>query len=184
MKATQQLKDEHQGVSLMLRILQKVFEKLESGGGLNQEHFEGMLEFFKVFVDRCHHAKEEDLLFPALEAAGVPRKGGPIGVLLDEHVKARGFVKAMSDAFSDYRQGHAAASDHIVKNAEDYIALLVQHIDKEDTVLYPMADSMLTKEKQEKLYEGFEAIERERIGIGRHEQFHEFMKKLKGIYLS
>lgn len=184
MKATQQLKDEHQGIILMLRILQKVSEKLKSGGSLQQEHFQGMLEFFKVFVDRCHHAKEEDLLFPALEAAGIPRIGGPIGVLLDEHARARGFVKAMSTAFSDYRRGRATASAGIIKSAEEYRALLLQHIDKEDTVLYPMADSMLTEEQQDGLYAGFETIERERIGIGRHELFHEFMKKLKGIYLS
>jgi hemerythrin-like domain-containing protein len=109
MKATQQLQDEHQGVYLMLHISQKASKKLIAESILNQEHFEGMLDFFKVFVDRCHHAKEEYLLFPALEAAGVPRQGVPIGTLLDEHEKARGCIRAMSDAFSDYRQGSAAA---------------------------------------------------------------------------
>ena len=67
MKATQQLKDEHEGVKIMLNILEQVCRQLGTKGSLNKEHFEGILDFLKVFVDRCHHGKEEDLLFPALE---------------------------------------------------------------------------------------------------------------------
>jgi hemerythrin-like domain-containing protein len=35
------------------------------------------MEFLTVFVDKCHHGKEEEFLFPALEAAGIAREGGP-----------------------------------------------------------------------------------------------------------
>ena len=67
MKATDQLRDEHKGVLLMLAILEKVSAKIEKEGSLDKDHLEGMLEFFSVFVDKCHHGKEEDLLFPAYE---------------------------------------------------------------------------------------------------------------------
>ena len=77
MKATDQLLDEHKGVLLMLTILEKVSEKLATEGSLEKKHLEGMLEFFRVFVDKCHHGKEEDLLFPAYEAAGIPKKMAP-----------------------------------------------------------------------------------------------------------
>jgi hemerythrin-like domain-containing protein len=36
-----------------------------------------MMEFLSVFADTCHHGKEEDFLFPGLEAAGIPNEGGP-----------------------------------------------------------------------------------------------------------
>lgn len=75
MKATQQLKDEHQGIKIVFRILEKICEKLNVDGSVSAEHFEGILEFFNIFVDRCHHGKEEDLLFPAMEQAGIPRQG-------------------------------------------------------------------------------------------------------------
>ena len=75
MKATQQLKDEHEGVKIMLNILEQVCQELEAVGILNKEHFDGILEFLRVFVDKCHHGKEEDLLFPALIAVGVPKEG-------------------------------------------------------------------------------------------------------------
>ena len=79
MKATQQLRDEHEGVKIMLTVLGQVCQQLESTGNLNTEHFEGILEFLKVFVDKCHHGKEEELLFPALVAVGVPQDG-PIAI--------------------------------------------------------------------------------------------------------
>jgi len=182
MKATQQLKDEHQGIIVVFRILEKICDKLNADGALDTAHFEGILEFFKVFVDKCHHGKEEDLLFPAMEEAGIPRQG-PIAVMLSEHVMGRNYVKAINDAYSGYQAGNASASAGLIENAEGYISLMLAHIDKEDNVLYPMADSRFSKEKQEALYEGFEKIEIERIGIGKHEEFHGLIDKLSKIYL-
>jgi hemerythrin-like domain-containing protein len=182
MKATQQLKDEHQGIKIVFRILEKICEKLKADATLNTDHFEGILEFFKVFVDKCHHGKEEDLLFPALEEAGIPRQG-PIAVMLSEHVMGRNYVRAISEAYSGYKAGNTSASAGLIENAERYISLMLVHIDKEDNVLYPMADSRFSKEKQEVLYDGFEKIEIERIGIGKHEEFHGLIDKLSKIYL-
>ena len=182
MKATQQLKDEHQGIIIVFRILEKICDKLNADGTLNASHFEGILEFFKVFVDKCHHGKEEDLLFPAMEEVGIPRQG-PIGVMLAEHTMGRKFVKAISDAYSEHKAGKASASAGLIENAKGYISLMLAHIDKEDHVLYPMGDSRFSEEKQEELYEGFEKIEVERIGIGKHEEFHGMIDKLSKIYL-
>ena len=63
MTATKQLRDEHEGIKLMLTILEKVARMVEAGGKLDLNHIEHMLEFFRIFVDKCHHGKEEDLLF-------------------------------------------------------------------------------------------------------------------------
>jgi hemerythrin-like domain-containing protein len=59
---------------------------------------------------------------------------------------------------------------------------MLGHIDKEDHVLYPMGDQRFSKEKDEELYEGFEKIEKERIGAGKHEAFHKLMHNLKETY--
>lgn len=182
MKATQQLKDEHQGIKIVFRILEKICEKIQADGTLNSEHLEGILEFFNVFVDKCHHGKEEDLLFPAMEEVGISRQG-PIGVMLAEHAMGRDHVKAISKAFSDYKSGNAAASAELLDHARGYIDLMLAHIDKEDNVLYPMGDSRFSNETQEALFEGFERIEIERIGIGKHEAFHEMIDKLSKMYL-
>jgi hemerythrin-like domain-containing protein len=184
MKATDQLRDEHKGVLLMLSILEKVSERLETEDSLDKEHLEGMLEFFKVFVDKCHHGKEEDLLFPAYEAVGIPNKNGPIGAMLAEHAEGRGYIKNMTEAFNGFKKNDNFSGARIVEYAKKYIALLKQHIEKENTVLYPMGDARITNEKDKELLAGFDKIERERIGSGKHEQFHAMIDKLKTIYLS
>jgi hemerythrin-like domain-containing protein len=57
-------------------------QQARAGGTASREVFEPFLEFFRGFADKCHHCKEEDRLFPCMEARGIPREGGPIGVML------------------------------------------------------------------------------------------------------
>lgn len=184
MKATDQLREEHKGILLMLSILEKVSAKLDTEGFLDTAHLEGTLEFLSVFVDTCHHGKEEELLFPAYEAAGIANENGPIGVMLAEHAEGRGYVKNMTAAFSGLKKGENFSAARIVENAGSYIKLLKQHIDKENTVLYPMGDALLSVEKHKELLSGFDRIEDERVGRGRHEQFHAMLDRLKEIYIS
>lgn len=183
MRPTEQLKEEHQAIKLMLRISEKVCQKLESGEEVDPEHLEQIVEFIKLFADKCHHGKEEDLLFTAMEEAGIPRKGGPIGVMLTEHDMGRGYVRGMSEAVARYKASDRQALSAIAQNARNYIALLTQHIDKEDYILYPMADMHLSEDQQKELLEGFERVERERIGVGKHEEFHNLLDHLKAVYL-
>jgi hemerythrin-like domain-containing protein len=76
MKTTDQLRDEHEGVKLMLAILGRAAARLETGQDVSPEDLAQMLEFITVFADKCHHGKEEELLFPAMEEAGIPGKAG------------------------------------------------------------------------------------------------------------
>jgi hemerythrin-like domain-containing protein len=182
-KPTEQLKDEHQGIKLMVKILRKASEKMHGGTEVPHEHLGHMVDFFKVFVDRCHHAKEEELLFPAMRDAGIPGADGPIRAMVDEHERGRAFIRAIADAAARCKAGDHKAPAKIVAEAQAYRDLLIPHIEKEETVLYPMADEGLSGEAQETLLEGFERIEEERIGAGRHERFHEMMRHLQGVYL-
>jgi hemerythrin-like domain-containing protein len=184
MKPMDELKTEHEAVRLTLRILEKICLKMEqSKESVNTEHVDQLLEFFSVFVDKCHHGKEEELLFPALEQIGVKREGGPIGVMLNEHKQGREYVRKMKEAFSEYKLGKPEAAVHFTREARGYIALLDQHIVKENSVLFPLAEKQLSDAKQTELSSGFEMIEVERIGIGRHEEFHKMLDHAKSVYL-
>lgn len=182
MKAIDSLKDEHQGVTLMLRVLEEVSARIERGETLKQEHLDGILEFLSVFVDTCHHGKEEDFLFPALEAAGVQKQGGPIGVLLEEHETGRSLVSKIRTA-SAFLQEDPAASKAFSIAAHEYAMLLTQHIEKEDNALFPLAEKTLGADMDAELFESFERLERERIGAGKHEAFHKLLEDLERAYL-
>lgn len=166
----------------MLKILGKMSEKLRSGEKIERNVLEKILEFIKIFADKCHHGKEEDLLFPAMEEAGIPREGGPIGVMLYEHNVGRNAVKGMTEGIEEFYQGNENARKKITENAEIYIELLDSHIYKEDNILYPMADMHLSEEQQKELLEKFEEVEKNIVGEGKHHEFLELLENLEKYF--
>lgn len=185
MQPIKDLKMEHDAVQVTLRILDNICQRIENHGNeLEIQHMDQLLDFFRVFVDQCHHGKEEELLFPALEAIGVSNKGGPIELMLHEHQQGREYVRAMADAVYQFKKGDWTAADGFVKTAREYINLLNQHIDKENNVLFPLAEKHLSKEELARLSEGFELIETKKIGIGRHDEFHKMLDDLESTYLT
>jgi hemerythrin-like domain-containing protein len=181
---TDELKMEHQAVRLTLKVLEIICRRMEQPEEkVELQHIDQLLEFFSVFVDKCHHGKEEELLFPALEAVGIKREGGPIGVMLEEHERGREYVRKMKGTFSEYRAGQAEAGTGFIREARGYIDLLDQHTHKEDTVLFPLADKQLSDAILAELSKGFERIEIQKIGVGRHEEFHKMLDHLEGVYL-
>lgn len=183
MKAIEQLKKEHKAVKVMLRVLEKITKNLEAGDSVDPEHLGGIVEFFQVFVDRCHHVKEENMLFVAMQQATDPGDGDRIGALLKDHVSGRNYVRDLSHAVKHFQDGDMAAVPEILRWARAYIVLLIQHIDIEDNILYPLANERLSAQQQEELLEQFNKLEEKELGIGKHEEFHVLIEKLKGIYL-
>ena len=122
MKPIEDLRMEHEAVKITLRVLDSICKQAEKTGEMaSPEHLEQLIEFFTTFVDRCHHGKEEELLFPALEEVGVSREGGPIGVMLKEHQQGRDHVAKMKAALIRYREGDRGAAGDIVHHARAYI---------------------------------------------------------------
>lgn len=178
MTATDDLRVEHEGILRMLGVMRALTTRIEAGGTIPVAELTGILDFLKIFVDKCHHGKEEDILFPALEAAGMPREGGPIGVMLHEHALGRGLIRDMETTLAG-----SVGPRSFVAPALVYIELLTQHIAKENTVLFPMAERLLGTPDLTAMHEAFERLEEERIGPGRHEAFHQLMDDLAAEYL-
>ena len=85
MKSVDRLVFEHDLIERGLTLLEKSVARIESDQPIPSEFPKWAPEFFSQFADKCHHAKEEDLLFPLLKERGIPEQGGPIGVMLHEH---------------------------------------------------------------------------------------------------
>jgi hemerythrin-like domain-containing protein len=184
MNAINELLAEHEAVRLTLNILKKMGRTIDETGKIaNTEHVERLFDFFSTFVDRCHHGKEEALLFPALEQVGISREGGPVGVMLKEHQQGRELVAKMQTTLSQYVDGRGNAARLFKTHADDYIALLDFHIDKENNILFPMAIKHLPERQLAEMKHGFDKIETEKIGVGQHESFHKMLDSFKTLYL-
>ena len=89
----------------------------------------------------------------------------------------------MNEAIADYKEGKESASKEFVRYARNYIALLTEHIDKENNILFKMADIHIPEERQQSLLVDFERAEEEKIGPGVHEKFHRLLEDLSVVYL-
>ncbi len=182
MGPTRILSDEHRVIEQVLSSLERMAAEFRAAGRVESEPALRAVEFFRTFADACHHAKEESLLFPAFEAAGYPRAGGPTGVMLEEHEQGRAAVRAMAQSIEAASRGVPEALRAFLESASTYIALLRQHILKEDTCLFPMAEEALGAEEKRRLAEAFEKVETEEMGAGTHERMLRIAEDLARRY--
>lgn len=89
-----------QGHPFVARDPRRHVGRLDKGSPHAAEDLRGFIGFLREFADRCHHDREEGILFPALVNAGIPEQDGPIGVMLAEYVEGRAFIRAMETAVS------------------------------------------------------------------------------------
>jgi hemerythrin-like domain-containing protein len=171
MEATTILMDEHRVIERVLHALDIAAHRLLSGEPIKVEFFLSAAEFIQGFADGCHHKKEEGVLFPAMEAHGVPREGGPTGVMLAEHEEGRRLTRTMRAAAERLLAGEASAKEALAANARGYVALLRPHIAKEDNVLFPMADRVIPASEHAGVAQEFERVEHEETGEGVHEKY-------------
>ncbi len=166
---TEVLKAEHRVIERGIALLEKAAMATAAGTPPPKQTLENLVLFLRTFADKCHHGKEEGILFPALVEKGVPKEGGPVGVMLIEHDEGRSFIRGLSESIADLGQ-KADAPARIVQNAARYAQLLRQHIQKEDNVLFAIADSQLDEAEQKAMFERFERFEEEDTGTGEHER--------------
>jgi len=171
MKATDILMDEHRVIERVLVALQTAAERIARGEEMRPAFFINAALFIKNFADGCHHRKEEGVLFVAMNEAGIPTQGGPIGVMLAEHEQGRGFTREMRIAAEKWDAGNLSAKSAVTYNALSYVALLKQHILKEDQILFPMANRAIPPERHAAIDSEFERIELEETGAGVHEKY-------------
>ena len=181
MRTTEILMSEHRVIETVLACLEKMADETDAKGAIPVAEARDAVAFLKTFADRCHHMKEEDRLFPAMEKYGIPRDAGPTAVMRHEHEVGRAHVRRMDDATTAFDRGELVAAGRFSFEARAYVELLREHISKEDEILFPMADEMLPAAVHDELLRGFEHAEAD-MGEGTHETFLAVAKRLCARY--
>lgn len=183
MQATADLRSEHGGVGRMLRIMEGMALRIDGGALTVGDDLGDVIEFLRVFVDQCHHSKEELLLFPALHDAHVATMDDTIAALLDDHARGRGLVAKIAGG-TEWGARHEAGVDTQLAGAlREYASLLRDHIHREETDCFERADAELPHSVQDELQRGYDQVEEEVVGAGRHEAFHALLDRLAIQYL-
>jgi hemerythrin-like domain-containing protein len=152
---TEILRQEHQWILRVTDALERELDRTPPRPRCT-EQLERCVRFLRLFADACHHGKEEDQLFPVLEAYGMPRDSGPIAVMLAEHREGRRLVGIMKSALPALGAGDEAAMDRFEGAARDYAVLIRGHIGKEDGVLFQVADQIIEAPACARLCQAYE----------------------------
>lgn len=145
---TEILSREHQVVLGRLDALERALDAYDVNGLREALHF---------FDERLvlHRRKEEEVLFPAL-GAHIGTEVGPVACMLEEHRDEREKIETIRDALRD--PSSTGARDRILAAGRYILELLRHHIQKEDRVLFPMAESVLSDEEKKAVKSGMDAI--------------------------
>ncbi len=163
-KPTELLKEEHENVLQKLDALEVVIGHLDR----KEEVFPRLKELASFFQTDfwVHFVKEEEALFPELERF-IPGEGGPLGVMLMEHEELRDMNAAMQGVISDYMSDalHLEVAEMTRKHGSHFIRLLRDHIDKENSILFAIADMHLDQTQVEKVTRLFTEIEKSGVQV-------------------
>lgn len=158
-KAIAALVHEHEIILKMLGGLENMAMALREHRQVEVAALREAVEFMQTFADKCHHAKEEDLLFPELVRAGLPETTGPVAVLKSEHARARVCVGKLAAAIDVYESSDPAGPAQIIAAVGCIKELYPQHIAKENDIFFPMAEQLLSAAVLDALRIQFDAAE-------------------------
>jgi len=153
---TQVMVDEHQLILRMITLVEHNTALLAAGKFRNWQFYLDAVDFIRNYADRFHHAKEEDVLFAELVKNGMPEKQSPIEAMHMEHDQGRAHVRAIEEAAQKALDGETGQTSVIVENATGYATLLRGHIDKENDILYPLAERILPESVRNRMLAAYE----------------------------
>jgi len=143
MHPIQALRDEHQLIEQVLSAVEARLEELD-GVPFPRVFFDRALAFLDTFADGSHRYREERALFPLMEARGIARRGGPVGTSEGDHDYGRVFLAGVRENLDAAESGSPGAVAAVRDYGALYVRLLRHHIGREETVLFPLAETALT----------------------------------------
>jgi hemerythrin-like domain-containing protein len=156
---TEVMMEEHRLILRMADLLEARADLLEGGRLRRWAFFLEAVDFIRNYADRFHHAKEEDILFRELVRNGMPAENSPVAAMRLAHEQGRALVRGMEEAAQRAIGGEPSAASALVENARGYVAFIRDHIEKEDTILYPLAERLLPADWRSAMVEEYRIAE-------------------------
>lgn len=167
------LMHEHRLIERMVALIQKQAKQLREGADPDSKFIADAVEFFRVYADRCHHGKEEDLLFVELRNKELPAELSAItDELIQEHKQGRAMVKGLHDANRAYIAS-GTVSQEMVHLLEKLAAFYPEHIEKEDKHFFFPVMEYFSREEMDRMLADFYEFDRKLI-------HHFFQVKVEG----
>jgi hemerythrin-like domain-containing protein len=167
---------EHRLIERMISVMNSELDRMKSGATASVSLLDSGVDFFRMYADRTHHGKEEDILFRDLAKKDTsPVMGAIMEDLLNEHVYARGKVGQLVEARNRLVKGDAAAMDEIVATLADLVTFYPVHILKEDKRFFFPCQEYFSREEQDAMLVEFWEFDRQLI----HEKYMKVVEQFE-----
>ncbi|MDD5254509.1 MAG: hemerythrin domain-containing protein [Candidatus Omnitrophica bacterium] len=171
-----QLMIEHRLIERVIRLWEGLLDTVEEGKAADTELLAYGIDFMHTYADRCHHGKEEDILFRDLKKKNLsPELARILRELVDEHVISRNTVKELSCARERYIAKEKNALNDILAALKVIVNLYPAHIQKEDKRFFIPCMEYFTSPEKEAMIREFEAFDRNLI----HEKYKSLVKGME-----
>ena len=149
---------EHRLIEKMIGVVDARLTGIVKESRLPPGFIETVVDFIRTYADRCHHGKEENILFRELQKKRIsPDHAKILEELVQEHMWARNTTGAVVDAYEKYRSGDTGELDTVVARLKELTGFYPAHIEKEDRHFFrPVMEYFSQEEKNAMLEEGFE----------------------------
>jgi len=176
------LMNEHRLIENVLGSLETCVIEIEGGLALERTFARDYSSFLRGFADAWHHGKEEDILFRRMVERGFSEESGPVAVMLHEHREGRVLVGAIHGVGEGTGNVSPAEKAAFLGGARGFIPLLRQHIQKEDNILYPMSERILTPAEFETMLADFAAFEAKAGADGTRDRLEALAGRLVAVF--
>lgn len=167
---------EHRLIERMITLLGKETVKMRASGQLDTGFVASAVDFILTYTDRCHHGKEEGILFRDLKKKPLSSEHARILKELEEdHTKAREVVRGIIASQEQYLKGNKTSVDEMIRLLEVLVNFYPQHIEKEDKHFFIPCMAYFTKEEQAKMLAECFEFDRQLI----HEKYGQAVKQLE-----
>ncbi|MBN2401889.1 MAG: hemerythrin domain-containing protein [Spirochaetes bacterium] len=176
MQARGPLMIEHRLIEQMLNVVRRALERAGQTKSIDPCFVDTAVDFIRVYADRTHHGKEEDILFRDLRKKKLSGKDKQLmDELIEEHAFGRKTTKALVEANMRYRTGDSASLQQITGHLETLIDFYPKHIKKEDDVFFPASRAYFSDEEDQAMLEEFREFDGNMI----HEKYQNLVKELE-----
>lgn len=167
---------EHRLIEKMITLMDEEIAKMKEFNKANPLFINTAVDFIRMYADRTHHGKEEDILFRDLEKKDLsPNHNKIMGELLEEHKWARYMVAKLVDEKNEYEKGNIDKLNEIITTMNELTKFYPKHIEKEDKHFFIPVMKYFTREEQDKMLEEFWEFDKTLI----HEKYKKVVENLQ-----
>lgn len=158
--------------------VEKLIPHLENYWNINSEAYEESIQsliiFFKEYADKFHHYKEEQVLFPKLNAHHHFSQPILIEELEDHHELFREYLSSMETFLQEKNY------EKVQVILKTYMNKLLDHIGAENDELFEIAKALLSEDELESMYFYFKDIDRE-LGEDKKQELVEKLEQVEKL---